>query len=583
MSRLLICLVAFCLAPVSTFSQDIGVSIGGGVVQANGQPPRDARLATGHSAIRGRVLASDGGQPLRRATVRINAAELRVARTAFTDADGRYDFRDLPAGRYSISASKPTFVNWSYGQTLPNGPGKPIALSDNQTADNVDIRLLRGAVITGRVLDEFGEPVPNAAVAALRRQYQQGQSRLFPAGERAQANDIGEYRIFGLAPGQYYVSSTVQALTLAMPVGNSVEVSGQSNGYAPTFYPGTSDAASAQKVTVGVAQTLSGIDIPLTPTRLATITGTAVDADGRPMAGSVFATPRGNNLGFGVGGMGGPLRDDGTFTIPNVPPGEYVLRANAARGGGVVNGPPQFSVAVVNVTGDDLSGVRLAPVALTTISGRISFDDQSAAQALNPSTIRVVAQAVNGDDYAGIGVGAGGPPRPVKDDFTFELKTPPGRIGLLAVIQAAGSASTWRLNSIRVNGSDVTDGGFDVGSQPVSGIEIEMTTRMQQIAGTVTDARGEAVKDYTVALFSQDRAKWKGTTRYFALGRPGADGGFKVATLPPGDYYAIALDAIDVSGWQEPTVLEGWSRVAATFTLTPGDTRALTLRLFTSQ
>src|SRR5207342_362304 len=110
---------------------------------------------------------------------------------------------------------------------------------DTQTADNVDIRLFRGAVITGRVLDEFGEPVPNAAITALRRQYQQEQSRLFPAGDRGQANDIGEYRIFGLAPDQYYVSSTVQALTLAMPVGNSVEVSGQSNGYAPTFYPET--------------------------------------------------------------------------------------------------------------------------------------------------------------------------------------------------------------------------------------------------------------------------------------------------------------------------------------------------------
>ena len=220
-----------------------------------------------------------------------------------------------------------------------------------------------------------------------------------------------------------------------MPVGNSVEVSGQNSGYAPTFYPGTPDAASAQKVTVGVAQTLSGIDIALTPTRLATITGSAVDSEGRPMAGSVFATPRGNGPGFGVGGVGGPLREDGTFTIPNVPPGEYVLRANAARNGGVVNGPPQFSVAVVNVTGDDVSGVRLAPVALTTISGHISFDDQSAAQSLNPSTVRVVAQAVNSDDFAGIGIGAGGPSRPVKDDFTFELKTAPGRIGLIAIIQ----------------------------------------------------------------------------------------------------------------------------------------------------
>ena len=227
----------------------------------------------------------------------LSAPELQVARTALTDADGRYDFRDLPAGRYSITASKPSFVSWSYGQTLPDGLGRPLALSDNQTADNVDVRLIHGAVITGRIVDEFGEPVPNAAVTALRRQYQQGQTRLVPSGERAQANDIGEYRIFGLAPGRYYVSATVQALTLAMPVGNSVEVSGQNSGYAPTFYPGTSDAASAQKVTVGGAQTLSGVDIALTPTRLATITGSAVDSEGRPMAGSVFATPRGNGAG----------------------------------------------------------------------------------------------------------------------------------------------------------------------------------------------------------------------------------------------------------------------------------------------
>ncbi len=581
MSRLLLCFVALCLSAPSTFSQDIGVSIGGGVVQTNGQLPRDARVPTGHAAIRGRVVANDGGQPMRRATVRISAPELRVARTAFTDPDGRYDFRDLPAGRYSINASKPAFVTWSYGQTRPNSPGAIVTLTDNQTADYIDIRLSRGAVITGRVIDEYGEPVPNASVTALRRQYQQGQVRLIPAGERGQANDIGEYRIFSLSPGQYYVSATVQALTLAMPIGNSVEVSGQNSGYAATFYPGTADAASGQKLTVGVAQTLSGVDIALAPTRLATITGTAVDADGRPMAGAVFATPRGNGAGLGFGGVGGPIRPDGTFTIPNVPPGNYVIRGTAPRAGGPSNALPAFSVAEVSVTGDDVSGVRLAPVTLVAISGRISFDDPGAAQSLKPSAVRVVTQALNGDDFAGIGVGAGGPPRPVNDDFTFESKTPPGRIGLLPIVQQA--SNTWRLKSIRVNGSDVTDSGLEVGSEAVSGIEIEMTNRLQQVTGTVTDARDGAVRDYTVALFSQDRARWKvATNRYFALGRPDADGGFKVVTLPPGDYYAVALDSIDVAGWQDPDLLEGWSRVATAFTLTPGDSRALTLRLFTS-
>ncbi len=239
---------------------------------------------------------------------------------------------------------------------------------------------------------------------------------------------------------------------------------------------------------------------------------------------------------------------------------------------------------MVNVTGDDVSGVRLAPVPLTTISGQISFDDQSAAQSLNPSTIRVVAQAVNSDDFAGIGVGAGGPSRPVKDDFTFELKTAPGRIGLIAIIQPAGPANTWRLNSIRVNGADVTDGGFDVGSQPVSGIEIEMTNRLQQIAGTVTDARGEAVKDYMVALFSQDRAKWKGTNRYFALGRPGADGGFKVVDAAARRATTrLRSTRSDVPGWEDPDMLEGLEPGGVHLRRSRQATLArCTLRLFTS-
>jgi len=234
-------------------------------------------------------------------------------------------------------------------------------------------------------------------------------------------------------------------------------------------------------------------------------------------------------------------------------------------------------VAVVNVTDDDVSGVRLAPVPLITISGQISFDDQSAARSLNPSMIRVVARAVNPDDFAGIGVGTGGPSRPVKDDFTFELKTAPGRIGLIAIVQPADAANTWRLNAIHVNGADVTDSGFEVGSQPVGGVDIEMTNRLQRIAGKVTDARGEAVKDYIVALFSQDRAKWK-VNRYFAIGRPADDGGFTVSTLPPGEFYAIALDGLSAD-WEDPETLERLSRQASTVVLTPGETRALDLRL----
>jgi protocatechuate 3,4-dioxygenase beta subunit len=129
---------------------------------------------------------------------------------ALTDDDGRYEFRELPAGRYSITASKTAFVFWSYGQTQPGSPGAPLVLGDNQTANAIDIRLLRGAVITGRISDEFGDPVPNASVMVMRQQFLQGQRRFVPTGGRATTDDVGEYRVFGLAPGLYYVSAAAQ-------------------------------------------------------------------------------------------------------------------------------------------------------------------------------------------------------------------------------------------------------------------------------------------------------------------------------------------------------------------------------------
>jgi protocatechuate 3,4-dioxygenase beta subunit len=234
-ARVLPCLLLACLFSDPSYARQIV----GGVVFGDGQtaeaPPRDTRPASGHAIVRGRVLNSDG-QPLRQAMVRIMAPEIRSSRSASTDTDGRYELRNLPAGRYSISASKAPYVDSSYGQTRPNTPGKPLTLTDAQVAEDIDVRLQRGAVITGRVVDEFGEPVPNVGVMPIRQQYVQGRRRMSSAGSRAQTNDLGEYRIFGLMPGQYVVAATAQALTFGIPVSNAVDLVGQTNGYAPTFF-----------------------------------------------------------------------------------------------------------------------------------------------------------------------------------------------------------------------------------------------------------------------------------------------------------------------------------------------------------
>src|SRR5579862_2548305 len=193
MSRAFVRLVVLSLAPFLTSAQTVIAAQdiqGGGVIGIfqigpNGQPQKDSPPATGHSTLRGRIIDADSGQPMRRAMVRVSAPTPQVTRSMLTDADGRYEFRDLPAGRFSINVSKTAYVGWSYGQTQPNSPGKPLALADNQTADNVDIRLPRGAVITGHITDDFGDPAPGAIVAVMRQQFVQGQRRLVPIGGRA--------------------------------------------------------------------------------------------------------------------------------------------------------------------------------------------------------------------------------------------------------------------------------------------------------------------------------------------------------------------------------------------------------------
>lgn len=597
MVRLLTGFLILFLAPWPASAQLEGgfvVGFGEGFVAQGQMPPpsRDnPRPATGRSTIRGRIVAADSGQPLRRSTVRISAAELRGQRLMLTDADGRYEFGQLPAGRYSVNASKNIYVGWSYGQTLPGSPGRPIALADGQTAEGINIALPKGSVITGRVTDEIGDPVPGVFVTLMRPQFVQGQQRLMPAGVGSfpSTNDIGEYRMFGMPPGQYYVAAQPQqAFQMGGPFANQTEGAEARSGYARTFYPGTADISNAQKITVGVGQTLSEINFMLQPTRLATVSGVAVDAQGQPLGrGNVQIMPRGGPAGgMMLGGIsGGPLGADGTFSVPNVAPGAYTVRANAQRTPPGPGGPPtspEFSVAVVTVDGEDVSGVRLTPVLPVTVRGRVSFDDPGASSSLTPSSIRVMAQPLNIDD-SGIGFPVGGgPPPALGDDLSFELKTTPGRIALRAIVPPVpGTQNGWQVKAIRVNGTDVTDTGLEVDARGAEGIEIELTNRRQQISGSVADGSGDRVKDYVVLVFGQDRALWTVPfNRYLARAQPGDDGVFKVGTLPPGDYYAIALDGADISAWQAPDFLEGLIRQASTISLGQGETRTLDLKLF---
>ena len=169
-------------------------------------PGRQPKTGTGR--LRGRVVAADTGASVRRAQVRISSPDIGT-KTAFTDAQGRYEFKDLPAGRFNITVSKSGFVSMQYGQSRPFQPGRPIDLTEAQVLEKADVALPRGGAVSGRILDEFGEPVADASVTAMRMQYSSGKRRLVPAGRASMTTDLGQFRLFGLPPGAYLISAGV--------------------------------------------------------------------------------------------------------------------------------------------------------------------------------------------------------------------------------------------------------------------------------------------------------------------------------------------------------------------------------------
>jgi hypothetical protein len=547
-----------------------------------GQPAGDSQPGAGSSRIRGRVLIGDTMLPVRRATIQLTSPDLREPRAATTDLEGRYELANLPPGRYSISASKNGFLGLSYGQTRPSMPAQTLQLRARQVVDGVDLVLFRGGAISGRVLDEFGDPLTNVLVTVLRSQFQQGKPRLIADGARADTNDLGEYRIFALPPGSYYVSATLPPNPPPVDE-NGVQLLGDDpGGLAPIFYPATTDPTTAAKVNVTAGHTVPEVNMTLVATRLARVSGVATDRQGGPMtAGSVNAIPRGMaQNGFA---RSAPLRLDGQFRLTGLPPGEYTLLASSSSRvvppapGLSPAAPPRADVAtgIVAVNGNDVDGVRLAPLVPVTVRGRVIFDNPVSATKINASAVRVTGEALNPDDAM---AGLIGPPTTPRADFRFVLQLPPMLVIPRATV-GAGSGTSWTVKAVSVNGLDVTDTGIALRpGEDVSGVEIELTDRPSEVLGTVT-VRNAPASGYNVIVFPQDRDRWtlSGPSVFQSI-RTDASGRFSMTGFRPGRFYAVAVLELDDLGWNDPEFLESAAQRATAFTLAHGEQKLLDLR-----
>jgi hypothetical protein len=534
---------------------------------ARGQAPaRDTPAPAGGTAIiRGRVVEAASGRPLSRVEVDAGSGAGPPA-IGLTDGDGRYEIKALAAGTYTVIAWKANYMRTAWGEQRAEGPGQRITLTEGQKLDDINLVLRRAGVVTGKIVDELGDPVTDVLVTAMRYQYVQGSRRLMPNGRGSQTNDIGEYRIYGLSPGQYYVSATLR--NVSGPMTDTSERS----GYAATFFPGTGNVAEAQRLTIAPGQTVTGVNLTLLPVQTARVSGIAMNAEGKPLAGAMIGVNE-RFLGIPTVRTTSVVPPDGKFTINGLTPGDYTIRVILPSG--------ETATADINVNGSDITDVQVVAVKPSTIRGRIAFT-ASATSAEVPKPTAIDLGALR--DWA-LGQLVRSQAR-IKQDGTFEITLPPGHVLIRSVVTgpapaaAPGSAAPpWRLSRVVLNDVDVGDTGIDVPpNRTIENVIVEMTNHGSDASGRVTDADGNIVRDCFSIVLAQDPARWSVQSRYVSVARPGLDDLFRMRLLP-GDYFAVAMADVEAGAWTDPEFL-GLAREHATkFSIGDGDKKTIDLPL----
>ena len=572
MTHPLLVLIIIGVASVSALAQGGGQPPGGGQAPLRGQAratPARADAPRGTAVVRGQIVATDTGAPIRRAQVRISSAEARESRLASTDAQGRFEIKELPAGRYTMTASKGGFVSLQYGQRRPSESGTPIELSDGQTLDKLQLALPRGSVLGGRITDEFGEPVANASVIAMRYSYAAGGRRLTAApgsNSRDSTDDQGHFRLFGLPPGEYFVSATLRT-----GAAEAADPAGETSGYAATYYPGTANIAEAARVTLAVSQENTAVSFGLIVTRLVRVSGTVFSSDGAPATGATVMLMPGTAGGRGVvlqqGGSGGRADRTGAFQMSNVAPGRYQVQARTARG-------PEGELARMDlvVGAEDVTGLTMVTAPGAAITGSIVTDTGEPFD-FRSQQLQVSARVVNIDVQ---GPGAPGGAARVGDNWSFELRgITDARLFRVAAPQG------WVLKSVNLNGQDITDIPTEFPPGPaVGGVQIVLTKKVSALSGAVSDSRGKPLLDATVVVFPADEKLWTFQSRFIKAARPDQEGTYRMSGLPPSENYLVAaVQGLEDGQAGDPEFLATIKELATRFTLADGETKAVDVRL----
>jgi protocatechuate 3,4-dioxygenase beta subunit len=483
--------------------------------------------------LQGIVIKKGTNEPLSKATVELrrDSDTGRPLDTITTEDDGRFSFGNLAPGRYRLTAIRRGYAR----------PPLTITLTAGQPVPNVQLFMAQSGAISGRVYDLQGRPMANVEVQAMKASYPEGR-RILSAVQSVVTNDLGEYRLFWLVPGRYYVAAihpkaqgmfrrafgTSFGMSMVGPNGAIVnrgkadpalggfdpieETESDSDRYAPIFFGGTTDEQTASAIDLREAADFGGVNLVVGPVRARHVRGFVIDGvTGKPAQYGNITLPK---------NIDGPRvkdpeidRETGAFDMVLFP-GLHTITATSASGEGYAS----FTL------GDaDIENFTIATTPVFDIRGRVVVEGNP----LSPAALEALRITLRRDPPRGEAVNTAYSTVLPDGSFTVSASAGDYRVNIAPILNVTPLRFTSLgpalqnayVKSIRLGNADILNGNMHVERQPAATLEVvpENRRRNELYRTTTTDVSGR----------------------------------FHIDRIPPGDYKVFSWEEVEDGIWND--------------------------------
>jgi hypothetical protein len=572
MSRVFLIAVLFAVSTVAPEAQSGGAVQGTVKAADTDRPLSGARVTltvvTAATPVAGSgtvVSGALGGIPAEATVVAASTGSSRTISSITTETDGKFSFQNLEPGLYTLHVLRDGYARQSYGQRIVGGSPTALRVIAGQSAI-VGLTLIPAGNVSGAIRSPEGRPQAGVPVQLLRATYNSSGQRTFQVEGTARTNDRGEYRLYWVTPGRYYLAAGTPAGPNRPVNPNNITASPNEipeRSFVLTYYPGVSDARGAGLIDINPGGEINGIDFTVVGQQLQRIRGRIVDSDtGRPPRGVglslAYRTLTGNSAAFSAGEKYNPAT--GEFELRNVPAGSYVVQAIASDEIAAAEGETLVRVGAialranarvpVEVSDTDVDGVELRLSAGVNLRGRITVDGLPLSSVAGWERVRVPLKPTL-DSAFGPNVQPAAPvPQAPSADGTFVISgVSPGEF---TVGPIAGLPAGLYIKEARFSQTDVLSQPLRFSGVASSPLEIVLSAKASQLDGTALDRSAAVVSGARVVLVPD---RMRGRIDLYRTTLSDSAGRFVFRSVPPGDYRVFGWEALESYGYFNPDVL----------------------------